>query len=168
MLDKDDIKAIRQANYVVLFYSPDKYQHPDADWGMRVGKRIKTDVLWSDGKDYHFEDTVTRTIVADPKNCLLHSHRRPDSEVKSCIGSVEIYSFEAYPSCALKQLRAGDELGLKFVGSNDSDNLRAAGLHHDSAWFRIVRNGKVVAEYQLDDRICANNSARIMHYADSY
>jgi len=162
MLNKDDIKSIRQADYVVLFYSPDKTQ--GAEWGIRVGKRAKTGGIWND----HGPTDVTRTIVADAHNCDVKSHRRHADEVRSCVAVLNIYDFEVFPTCVLKQLRAGDEIGVLFVGNNDNGYLEAADLHHDEAWLRIVRNDKVVGQYMLDDSVCANNSARIVRYADSY
>jgi hypothetical protein len=168
MLSKDDIKAIRQADYIVPFYSPDKYQHPDLDWGIRVGKRFEVDRVWNDGTTHPSSDAHTRTIAADPQHCYVESHGRQRDEVKSCVAVCNIYDFVVYPMCALKLLRVGDELGIKFVADNNNGYLKKADLHLDEVWLRIVRKGKVVAEYPLESTVCENNSARIVRYADSY
>jgi hypothetical protein len=168
MLDKDDIKAIRKADFMVPFYSPDKYQHPDFDWGIRFGLRRNAyvpDGIWDNSG---LASDLTRTIRLDEHNCRVHSHRLPNEEVKSCTAVVSIYDFEVYPTCVLKQLRVGDELGLLFVGCNNNKYLDDANLYHDEVWLQIIRNSKVIGKYPLDDSICANNSARIVRYADSY
>lgn len=162
MLDKDDIKAIRQASYVVLFYSPDKKQ--GAEWGIRVGKRnYAGGSIWDSGSH-----DVTRTIEANWAHCRIDSHGRSSDDVTSAVAVATIYDFEPFPACVFKQLRAGDEIGLRFIASNNNDLMKEAGLHHDEVRLRIVRNDKIVAEYPVEDCVCLNNSARIVRFADSW
>jgi hypothetical protein len=161
MLTKDDIKSIRQADYIVMFYSPNKEQ--GAEWGIRVGKRTRGDKSVWDNEPYD----VTRTIEANTERCAVVSYDRPVGEVKSCVAVTNLYDFEVFPACVFKQFRVGDEVGLRFMGGNNNGYMKDCGLYHDEVRIRIVRGDKVVAEYPIEDSVCKNNSARIVRYVDS-
>jgi hypothetical protein len=69
----------------------------------------------------------------------------------------------------LRLLRAGDEIGFEFRADSHSNGYVArARLHADVLALLMYREGKLVAEYELDHGISPDNSARMVkHVAPS-
>jgi hypothetical protein len=80
---------------------------------------------------------------------------RSEPEIDRYICSRSMYVSNRYDGvrAILGNVREGDTLSLQFVIGNDTDNLRNAGLSHDTCSLAHVRNGKVLAVALFDDRV---------------
>lgn len=58
-------------------------------------------------------------------------------------------------------LRAGDVLSFTGIADNNTDVIRAAGLHHDELRVHLTRAGKT-STYLADSRVSPDNSARMI------
>lgn len=67
------------------------------------------------------------------------------------------------PSLA-NTLKVGDEVRARFVLNNSTENLKKAGLEHDSAYLQVIRGGKFVCEFFVDDVIAPTGSSALLSY----
>ena len=152
MLTKEDAKALHAADYVCLFYRPDGSEGPV--WGIRAGQRFE-DAVWG-AKDR------TRTIAAEPRHSIIvdyqHGVAREAVAVRNMYRTID----DMAASTPFDALRTGDEIGLRFIANNGSDNTRGVGWVRDECYLRIVRKERIVAEYMIDVYVGPNNSARIV------
>lgn len=131
-----------------------------------------TSTLTSDGRMAYTEAHVgveTRTLVAgqwvegEAKRTLpvahtyLHDYR--GSEWANRLTCVDGHATTRYGSTGLvlnlldAGLRAGDTLRVYWLIGNDTENLRQAGLTHDSCFVQLQRAGNPKGEFLADDRI---------------
>ncbi len=62
----------------------------------------------------------------------------------------------------LRLLKVGDKIGVHFVGSNNSDNMRAVHYHRDECYLRIERGGNPWGEFLMDVMVGPDNTARMV------
>lgn len=63
----------------------------------------------------------------------------------------------------LKLLRVGDEIGFEFRADSHANGYVArARLHADTLALLLFREGKLVAEFELDASTCEDNTARMV------
>lgn len=173
-----DIKAMKEARSLVLFYRPDNTE--GTPYGMRVGTEVRLEgnpdaerellkiarsEAWT--RTYASEHNVTydRTIAADPAFCQTTVYEH-DSVDHSAVTAVWVDTMIRYGSphvrTALQFIKVGDSIGVHFVGSNNSDNTRAVNYHRDECYLRVIRKGKLVGEFLLGVMVGPNNTARMV------
>lgn len=169
----EDVRAIKEARSVVLFYRPNGDEGPT--WGMRLGTevwlseegselrlaRIARSGVWT--RRYASDANVdySRTIAADPAHCGVTDYRPEGSERKSASWVDSMIRFAPQVRTALGAIRAGDSIGVRFVLGNNSQNTDDAGWVRDECSLRVTRKGKLVGEYLMDVYVGPNNSARM-------
>lgn len=150
VLSKDDISAFRKAN--------DMCVHLDKSGG-RV-RLIKRKPLW--GAKPFETDTEYRVENA---TVTLEGYRHRDAldNGATCFASVSFYHDQHTPESAIvRTLRAGDEITFTFHPDHHTNGYVAAvGLHADSLFLRVRRDGSTVANWEIETTICPSNSARM-------
>lgn len=117
--------------------------------GERTGNLIVHQII--DQPEDCTPSTVTRThaIATEVRMEIYRTYI-----AKRIVASQSVYrtSISAAHSLA-RILRDGDTIQTFWLIGNDSENLRDAGLTHDTCTIRVYRNGKFVVEIPLADTI---------------
>lgn len=100
-----------------------------------------------------FEPSWIERRTEVPVNGHIERYRDESPDRYICSRSLYISSPFDGVRAILRNVRDGDELHLRFLIGNDTDNLRNAGLSHDVCTLAHVRAGKVLAVAPFDDRI---------------
>lgn len=176
-LSADDLKAMKEAGYIVFFNRPDGSEGPL--WGIRVGldvdlrregaeralARIAKGGLWS--RIYADDNSIAfvRVMSADASLCSITRYRqgdRVDGVVREAVFLDTSLKYSSHIRTALNAFRVGDSFALYFVGSNNSQVDESVGHHRDECYLRIFRKGKLVGEYLLGVMVGPDNSARMV------
>lgn len=175
-LDKTAIKAMRDADSICFDHDADPTlaEHN----GIRAIKR---------GKAPWYEDTTVR--VRARSSVYIHSDddgpSRLDYDIRNgktacCFDMIHCSKHSEEWQTIVSLLRAGDEVELRWVGSDNNDYLTRSTvterekdsshpshslgerLYHDKLYLKVHRNGKVKYSFYLTDSICPDNTARMI------
>lgn len=94
-------------------------------------------------------DSYVGTTGPARRYCAVQNHSRSDKGLLSSLANV---------------LKVGDEVRARFLLNNSTDNLKKAGLEHDTCFLQVIRNGKFVCEFFVDDTICPIGSSALFSY----
>lgn len=170
-----DVKAMKEANYMVLFYRPDGSEGPT--WGMRLGREIRLDetiayrLLTRIAKDQAWHRTSAdehsvkfiRVLGAAPQFCQIERHAKSGGDVIEAVWlSPSLHYADKHHRTALNAFRAGDVFGVHFVGSNNTQNHDSVGFHADECYLRVIRKGNLVGEFFMGYQVGPDNSARMV------
>jgi hypothetical protein len=89
-----------------------------------------------------------------------------EEEQSRVVASAFIYLYHSQcteASTIINLLKAGDLVRLQFVADNNTDGMRAAGLHSDALQLLVTRGSKQMV-FCLDDSIAPDNSARMIRH----
>lgn len=152
LLTKIDIAALRQADrLVVAFNGGNASMRTTGVTAIKEKRPNEADPFAVD---------VDHRIDA-PVSVL---HRSDDSLAgAACFAFVGFYhSQHTHASSVIRTLRAGDEVQFIFAPDyHSTENLRNAGLHADVLLLVVRRDGRTVAEWELDHVTCPGNTARM-------
>lgn len=175
-LNKDDIAAIKEAHSLVVFWRPDLSEGPVS--GIRLGidvslsydnaevklARIVKSGRWT--RTYASEHSVdfNRTIPAGLAGgvTLYQGDSIDRSPARSAVWVETMLRSDTAVRSVLLLLKAGDQIAVKFVGSNNSDTLRNVNFHRDECYLQIHRNGKLFGEFLMDVMVGPDNTARMV------
>lgn len=150
MLTKDDVTAFRRADDLCV--------HLDSKFSrVRLIKR----------KGYNAKPFETdQEYVLENASVVMEGFRAKqalESGAAKCFAMVRFYHDQHTPeSAAVKTLRVGDELVFEFHPDHHTNGyIAVAGLHSDTMMLRVRRDGKTVANWELETSTCPSNSARM-------
>lgn len=166
----DDIKALRQANSWVLFYRPNGEEGCVS--GLRIGHevrladddapvrlaRIAKAGLWT--RTYTGDHTIdfSRLIPAGIPSQVANYGPMPTKEAVWVRTSSR---FDAQLNTIIHLLRAGDRIGVYFIGTNNAETHKAMGWVVDEVFLRIKRGDKTM-EFMIDSYCGPDNTARMV------
>lgn len=153
MLTKTDVQAIRGADDLVIHLNS---KHPQGMVRLIKRKPFNSKPFETD------QEYVLENVTVQMDN-WRHRELLASSDHVSCFSMTGLYHSQKTPASSIMlQMRAGDEVTFSFSPDYHSNGyVAAAGLHADVLTVAIRRNGKTIANYELDQSICANNSARM-------
>lgn len=149
MLTKDDITAFRKADDLCV--------HLDKSGPcVRLIKRKAYDAK-------PFETDIEYLVTS--AGVEMYGYRNKDALANGarCFAMVRFYHDQFTPeSATVKTLKAGDEIIFEFHPDRHTNGyVAAAGLHADCMMLRVRRDGKTVANWELETTICPDNTARM-------
>lgn len=175
-ITNEDRHAIKRADTFVFFW------RPDGSEGAISGFRCGRDLRFSHGKpaalelvtlqndpgwkcSYISEDNATFWYMIEAgraPTCTLYDQGTPENprKMKECVFIA--YRSQTHIMTALNMFKAGDEFGLRFVGSNNSENDKSRGIHKDEVFLQIFRKEKPLGEFMLGYMVGPDTHARIV------
>jgi hypothetical protein len=164
MLTKHDLTGLRDCDHVSLVWNPEKYENGilrmsrsvslERDGAERTVAQLAKSEVWSRSYVGAYSIDYDRVVECDLA-----------ARISSYVGTAQsaycpIYSDGAW-STIVSLLRVGDELGLRFVGANDSENMRSVRYHRDECYL-IVKRGEKHMTFLVDVQVGPNNTARMV------
>lgn len=151
-LTKDDVRALRQANRLVVHLSA---QYHDGDGLVRLVKD-ETDELKE-------KETVLPIPVREEQQYYVDGKVGIRGQNFAHVSLYQNFATTPPATSVLRSLRAGDKVSLAFNADAGTNTYVArAGLHADALWLYVARKGSKSHEtYVLDESVCPENSARM-------
>ncbi len=172
-LTKDQVRALRTADHICFDHCQKRDEHSSGIRAIKVGPPP-----WR-------EETTLR--IPTMSSVFIHSEAKEiDYDTRHglyarCFELIYSYNEEWQTIAGL--LKAGDEIELRWVGSDDNGYLRRSRVterdntfssslgepcHHDKLYVHIRRGGKRKYSFYLADQICPDNSARMIKPSGSW
>jgi hypothetical protein len=151
MLTKDDVHAIRHADDICIHLSA---KQPEGL--VRLIKRKPYGAKPFETDQEHVLPAKVRFETSLGKDAL-------DKGTAECFAMSGIYHNQnGTVSNILRTLRIGDELHFSFwPDAHSNDYVARAGLHADVVFLRVYRGGKRIANWEFEQSICPDNTARM-------
>lgn len=153
MLTKEDVYAIRHADDICVHLTA---KHPKG-----LVRLIKRKPYYN-AKPFETdqEHELHATVAMD--NAWKHGPMVESGAVQ-CFAMAGIYhEQQTHVSSVLKTLRVGDELRFRFYpDAHTTQYGEELGLHGDSLYLDVYRDGKRKACFELETSMCPDNSARM-------
>lgn len=152
MLTKTDIAAIRAANDLCIHLNR---RHPNGLVRLIKRKSYNAKPFETD-QEYTIEGATVAMATLRGKESIEQGN-------VECFAMVGLYHDQhSHASCILKTLRADDEIMFSFYPDAHTNGYVAmGGLHADTLYLRVRRDGKTIADWELQTSICPSNSARM-------
>ena len=174
-ITNEDRHAINRADIFVFFWRPDGSE--GAISGFRCGRdlrfrhgkpaalelvKLQNDPGWN--CTYISEDSATFWYMIEAERaptCTLYDQGDPDHRrtMREC---VFIAHRDPHIMTALNMFKTGDEFGLRFVGSNNTELDKKVGYHKDEVYLQIFRKEKPLGEFMLGYMVGPDTHARIV------
>lgn len=165
-LTKEDIKAIRAADDSVVFSLRVQSPADDrdvADCEIKLTKRTEPKDGWTT------REVLPRIEYEIPVDWSLtdyaaeHSY---ESDLKYGFAMVHSPTVNEHWQTFVRLIKAGDAICLRWIGSNTSEDLRAAGVFHDSLDIAIMRRSgdswKLYVQFQIADTFTRHYDVRML------
>lgn len=162
-LTADDLAALRAARSIGFYrYNGETFIRAFLDNGSAI-LTVRQQRLFPLTPDYSNDRERRMSIpgrvsgYTEPRGMgMWNDQSEPAAELYALV-----YTYSDEVRTVLTHARPGDVLSFSGIGSNDTDNLRAAGLHCDELKVHLSRGGKV-STYLVEFRISPDNSARMI------
>jgi hypothetical protein len=152
-LTKEDLKALREADAVHFRVA---FQN-----GRQFGEIVCKKTVPKNGP---FDDEEKRYIIRNVRFDFDVYQKDWKGAGWILTGVASAYRWNDYWQTTTGSLREGDEPELRFcIDGSANDNVRNAGLHHDTFYLRARRDGKkAVLAWVVDWSVCPQNTARMV------
>lgn len=164
---KETLRAAREADHVSLVWNPEKYESGGV---IRFTREIRTDAENADRdvirmakRDYwRHADTSAWTIQYDhvlPVSVRVTTYHGTSRSAHYSVMFPQ--SSDEQWRAVVAMLRVGDEVSLRFVAANDSDNDRNVGWHRDECYL-VVERGANKWSFLIGVQVGPDNTARMV------
>lgn len=169
VLTSDDLKALRQADKIVLRHFKGEggiEAYLDGGWD-RDNPRILTPAqqrLFPETRDWDRDRGRTITVASTVASYREDSLRRAEGAQVSGFHMVSSAQYSDTWRTLAQMLRVGDEVQINFIGNGSSNGYtKKAGLHADEVRLRIKRKGQDRdLVFLVSTSVCEDNTARMV------